>query len=510
MPPSSSLRVFPRLRFVIISAVILCGMGVSLAFFVVGFLEQTMLTEMRAVATDYYRYLTGKVLPGTDLVRPRFGGSYNQLDQLIKKHLFTQDVVAVKIYDAQRRLVYHSNNPNLVGRIYSPNPNLERALTGEAVMTLSRLESPEHAGEQAAGFSRLQEIYLPIRAVEGGEVIGSYEIYIRPRPYFDRIRDMKTAVWTVFALGLLLLNANLFWIIRDAANTIRRQRAALEERAQKLLEANESLHKAQAQLIRSERLASAGQMAAGIAHEIGNPLASVLGLVDLLLTHSDNEGQREEVLERIASEITRVKQIIGNLLDFSRPAEVSLGAVDANRVIEDTLPLVRAQRRFRNVDVRLDLKPNLPLVQADAKQLQQVVVNLLNNAAEAIGERGEVVIRSQVIPQEGAAPPAPTQAPCVRLSVCDTGGGVEGADPERIFDPFFTTKGSGEGVGLGLTVSRSLVENFGGWLELENHPGVGAIFHVWLRIQQDGVPEGRLIFPLPPPEGKRAECPGGP
>ncbi|MFQ5911668.1 MAG: sensor histidine kinase [Nitrospinota bacterium] len=503
-------RVFPRLRFVIISAVILCGMGIFLAFFVVRFLEKVMLSEMEAVVVDHYRYLTTMVMQGEDLVKLRFGDAYKRFDRRIREHVFSKDVIVIKIYDREGRLLYHSNNPYLEGRTFGPNPNLKRALAGETVITMSSLRSPEHVQERAAGFSKLQEIYLPIRAKQGRQVIGSYEIYLRPRPYVYRIRTMKATVWTIFALGLLLLNGNLFWIIRDCANTMRRQRTALEERAQKLLKSNEDLRKAQAQLIRSERLASAGQMAAGIAHEIGNPLTSVLGLVDLLLTRSDNERRQEEVLERIASEIARVKQIIGNLLDFSRPAAISVGSVDVNRAIEDTLPLVRAQRRFRNVTVRMDLEPTLPLVQADTKQLQQVLVNLLNNAAEAAGEEGEVIIRSEAMPRGEAPLSAAAQDSFVRFSVTDTGGGVEAEDPERIFDPFFTTKGTGEGVGLGLAVSRGLIEKFGGSLELENHPGKGATFHVWLPVKEGDLPGDVRPTWLDSVKGKQAASLQGP
>jgi signal transduction histidine kinase len=262
---------------------------------------------------------------------------------------------------------------------------------------------------------------------------------------------------------------------------IGRLEKAFERMATNLLDAQsrlrenlDSLQQAQEGLIRSEKMAAVGRLGAGLAHELGNPLASMVGFVHLLRDKDLPESDRIDFLNRMESEINRMDEIIRALLDFSRPSSEPIGPVDLNRVVEDGLALARVQKWMAGVALEVDPAPELPPVRGQGNRLLQVVLNLLENAGQAVRSQGRIAVSTGVRDGE------------VFVRVADTGPGIEPEDEARIFEPFFSRKPPGQGTGLGLSVSQSIVESLDGRIEVEGRPGIGAVFTVFLaRIPQE-------------------------
>jgi two-component system, NtrC family, sensor kinase len=251
-------------------------------------------------------------------------------------------------------------------------------------------------------------------------------------------------------------------------------RRALEAQVAALQAAQRELERTQRAMIRGEKLASVGRLAAGVAHEVGNPLAAVLGLVELLRDDPEQPAaERDDLLARLERELLRIHETIRNLLDYSRGGEEQITDVDAAEVVEQSLRLVGAQPRFRQVTTEIERDGLVPRVRADADRLLQVLVNLLLNAGDAMGGEGRVTIR---LARRGEG---------VAISVADTGPGLAPEVMAHVFEPFFTTKPPGQGTGLGLAICESIVEGLGGELTVDGGgaaegEGRGATFTVWL------------------------------
>lgn len=243
---------------------------------------------------------------------------------------------------------------------------------------------------------------------------------------------------------------------------------ALRKKIDEVERATASLREAQDRLVRSERLASVGRLAAGLAHEIGNPIAAIMGMQDLLLQGDLESEQEHDFLVRMRSETERINDILRDLLDFARPPASGLIREPGNveEAINDTVALVTPQKSMRDIDVAVSVTPRLPLVTLPRERQVQVLLNLLMNAADACGPRGHVTVR------------AAGSATGVRVVVEDDGPGVTAEIRERLFEPFATTKEIGKGTGLGLAVCRGLVEAAGGTITLDAEYNGGARFIV--------------------------------
>jgi len=247
------------------------------------------------------------------------------------------------------------------------------------------------------------------------------------------------------------------------------------------------LAETQRQLAQADKLASVGRLAAGVAHEINNPLTGVLSYASLLRKRLDGDSESCDDLDVIVRETVRCRGIIRGLLDFARPTPPARKPMDLNEVVRRAVSVVMTQLSLNQVDLSLDLAAELPEVHADANQVQQVAVNLLLNAGDAIGNGGGT-IRATTRLGAGAS---------VELLVQDNGRGIPAEDLPRIFEPFYTTKGS-HGTGLGLAVSWGIVEAHGGALEVQSEPGQGTCFT--LRIPTaahpgEGTDAGQPIIP---------------
>jgi signal transduction histidine kinase len=264
------------------------------------------------------------------------------------------------------------------------------------------------------------------------------------------------------------------------------ERARLAEKVTELERANGALVDARETLLRAERLATLGRLAAGVAHEVGNPLGAISGYVELArdrIARMDavgaggaaGEGQvslrqeADDFVARAGAEAARIDRLVRDLLDLARPAEPAAGAIDLAAPLEAALRLARVQPRFRSVRVDVALPPALQPVVADERRLAQVFLNLLLNAADATGGAGQVRVT------------AAADAGTVTVTVADDGPGIPAADLPRVFEPFFSTKAGGQGTGLGLAISQGIVESFGGELRAGNGASGGAVLTVSLR-----------------------------
>ncbi len=270
--------------------------------------------------------------------------------------------------------------------------------------------------------------------------------------------------------------ARLASAFNEMAAQLRADRSALQERLEELEATTAELEAAQNQVIRSARLAAVGQLSAGVAHEIGNPLTAIRGLAELLQTSELEEGERQEFVARLQNEAERIHRTIRDLLDFSRhdpeDEELGAGSADLADVITDTVRLLDRQQRFVDIDIELAMAPGLPAVRGNHERLRQLVLNLLFNAADALSGKGRIEIRTEVDASGNA----------VSLFVSDDGPGIDPKVFDELFDPFVTTKPAGKGTGLGLAVCDTIVERLGGSIQAQNLEQRGACFRVSLPL----------------------------
>jgi len=238
---------------------------------------------------------------------------------------------------------------------------------------------------------------------------------------------------------------------------------------------------AQAELIRSEKLAAIGQLAAGVAHEVNNPLTGILIYVDLLLKKYDAERLQTEdtrkQLVKIRTELERSSRIIRDLLDFSRQSKPTLRPIHVNEVLEAALSIVGHQISLGNVSLEKDLAAGLPQVVADFDQIQQALMNMILNAVQAMPEGGTLAITTSLAEGVDFGGAVRNGA---RIDIRDTGIGIPEESLEKIFTPFFSTKVKGKGVGLGLAAVQGIIERHKGKLEVKSEVGVGTTITTWL------------------------------
>jgi two-component system NtrC family sensor kinase len=234
------------------------------------------------------------------------------------------------------------------------------------------------------------------------------------------------------------------------------------------------LEQAKIQLLQAEKIASLGRLAAGVAHEINNPLAGILIYADMLMKDlGDGHPQWSQDLQEIIDQTLRCKQIVTRLLEFSRQPLGQRLTFDVNDLVDRCVELLRHQPLFHDVEVLRDLQSDLPQITGDPGQIQQVLTNIIINAANAMNAKGRLTISSRFNPQNSE----------VLLSFADTGPGIPPEIVDKIFEPFFTTKRPGEGTGLGLSVAYGIVQQHGGIIRVENSPVGGAVFAVQLPLE---------------------------
>jgi two-component system NtrC family sensor kinase len=268
--------------------------------------------------------------------------------------------------------------------------------------------------------------------------------------------------------------------VQAMAEKLIAEEATLILKIEELTDTTRRLTDTRAQLVRSERMASVGRLAAGLAHEIGNPIAALMGMEDLLMDGGLDTDAQRDFLQRMRRETERIHVVVRDLLDFARPegrSEKESGPpvpADVRAVVEDVTALVRPQKLFRAVRIETEV-PSALEVALPASRLTQVLLNLVLNAGAAIGAakggEGRIVVRARAL-----------DAARAWIEVEDDGPGISTAVRDRLFEPFVTTKEVGEGTGLGLAVCRGLVESAGGEIGVDPSHGSGARFYVVLPL----------------------------
>ncbi len=250
--------------------------------------------------------------------------------------------------------------------------------------------------------------------------------------------------------------------------------ATLKEKIREIRERDERIRGFDEVLTRANRLSSLGELAASIAHEIKNPLISIEGFAKRI-ERSGDLSKIQEYARFIENESERLSVVLMRLLDFSRMAEPNKEWLDVNAIVEDTILFTEHHlTRFRNVNLTVRKEENLPPVYADKVYVQQALMNVVMNAAQAMPEGGPLVIATGKRGDDYAW-----------ISVTDKGSGIEKGDLEKIFEPFFTTKAKGEGTGLGLSLTKKLVEANGGKIEVESIKDKGTTFCLLLPVRNE-------------------------
>ncbi len=364
--------------------------------------------------------------------------------------------------------------------------------------------------------------------LESRQVIDVVERHVTPKGDTLYVQTMKTPLFGTDGEPIGI--QGIFWDVTErmrAEERLREQNITLQELARSEHQAHEALKAAQSRMVETEKLASLGQLVAGVAHEINNPLAFVsnnvavlerdlLDLVALVALYrrardadNDDAGRTmlaeqiaqlceqldldyclenlPRIIDRTREGLRRIERIVKDLRLFARVDEGEWNEVDLNPGIESSINMVQGYARKHGVKLVTDYG-TLPLVRCRAARLHQVIVNLLMNAIDACSAEGTVTLHTAPDPESGG----------VRIDVRDTGCGMESAIRERIFDPFFTTKPIGQGTGLGLSISYGIVQEHGGTIEVQSTPGTGSCFTVRVPLRAKRT---SAAPPLPAPQG---------
>lgn len=423
---------------------------------------------------------------------------------------YAAELFAMRIVDSEGTAVYVAGSRDAVVA-----PEIERA----AALALDTGMKQSRLAGSTWGVFRNQQQYALISApiTRMGESLGAVAVVLDMGELYARLRQTQGFTAGYIFINLVLLGSyGLYQIDRLAVRPLKKLLRQVEsfqedddyfpfgERAENefgqisralgqmlrrisdgkrelratvdsLRRTNEELKRAQNDVINAEKLASVGRLAAGVAHEIGNPIAIVMGYLELIKGAEIDPADRNDIIERTGREIERIHTIIRKLLDFSRPSVGEKRRFSIHEVVEEVLAVMQFQPFMKDITARLDLRAAHADVHADPAQLRQVLVNLILNAADAIkeampemataGKEGEIVITTAETESDGA--------PMIRVSVADNGVGIPEEQRRQVFDPFFTTKSPGEGTGLGLSVCFTIIESFGGHIHANASPAGG-------------------------------------
>jgi two-component system NtrC family sensor kinase len=286
--------------------------------------------------------------------------------------------------------------------------------------------------------------------------------------------DPKEELMPISRVRYLAIGLGIGGVLLIVGGTVFITRSMIEQ----LIQADREKASLDASLIQSSKMAALGKLAAGIAHEVNNPLAVIKEKVgwlrDLLseedIEKSENYQEFEDAVRKIDYHVERAKKVTHRLLGFARRMEPIQEKVELNRLLDETIEFLRNEAHYRNIQILTQYSPELPQIVSDTAQLQQVFLNLLNNAIDAIGKDGEIRVETSLNPKDRN----------IVIVIKDNGPGIPNEVLNRIFDPFFTTKEVGKGTGLGLSISYSIVEKLGGRIMVASQEGQGTTFTIYL------------------------------
>ncbi len=332
--------------------------------------------------------------------------------------------------------------------------------TGDSLVVNDVLK--DHRYRSIKGWQAGSEMCVAIR--EGEKILGIVDVESSSHNAFTH-NDFIAMESLAGILASVITSADQYQRLQVMISQLRSTQVELRAR----MEAQRS---AENRLVQAAKLAAVGEMAAGIAHELNNPLTSVTGFAELALDDIPEDSETRKDLEIVMREAVRARDVVRRLLDFARQSESERARASLNEVVDDVVALSRHLIRTSGVTLKLDLETNLPWVLVDVNQMKQVLLNLIHNALQAMPAGGELVIATESAYRDARD--------WIIVSVCDTGVGIPKLDQARIFEPFYTTKGNQGGTGLGLSVTYGIITDHGGQIEVESQPGNGSKFTVWL------------------------------
>ncbi len=358
---------------------------------------------------------------------------------------------------------------------------------GFALITVPLLEAGEFQGALRGRFS-LEEVRERLAEARGlvlfyvvlyGVVLVLFGIYLLGRNVVRPVRRLMEMT-RVVAAGDLEQSlpvegpreiADLAGSFNAMVAALKTSRSETEAHIESLRRANDDLRRTRAELVRSEKLASVGHLAAGMAHEIGNPLGAVIGYLEFLKADLP-QGEQRDIVDRSLAESGRIDRLVKDLLDYAAPGSGEAVLLDPAEVLAEARTMLVNQGAFRHHRIEDHLPASLPPTRIARHKLLQVFVNLLLNARDACGEGKTIKLSGETV------------RGWVKLTVADQGCGMDPETLKNIFDPFFTTKAPGKGRGLGLSVCHRVIEEAGGRLDATSMPGEGSVFTVFLKIAE--------------------------
>jgi signal transduction histidine kinase len=380
---------------------------------------------------------------------------------LLNNMRLAPDIVHFRVYN-DKGVVIWSDDKQTVGKSFASKEGLQQALHGQ-IVAATRADDDRKAVPTPAFAKGAVEVYVPIFADNQRDLLGVFETYKRADLIYRDVREARLVVLLGALGGGLLLYVSLFAIVRKAA--------------QKINEQQENLLKIQSELVVSQRMAAVGEMAAAVAHGIGNPLSSIRAAAQVALLDAQDpngaaaDGKMKESLQGIIQQVDRVQKRMQGLLNFAKPMEPHAVPVEVNSLLRDVVETLAT--RFSNAAVtpQVELDESLPRVLADVNHLEQVFMGLITNAVEATPRGGRVTVCSKALTDGNGR--------CgVRVSIEDTGEGIPVENRERVFEPFFTTKP--QGTGIGLPLAKKFVERNGGAIKICDMPPPGTRIDVSL------------------------------
>jgi signal transduction histidine kinase len=443
-----------------VHSLICIGIMTAILWFIVsnylinGILRREWETTAQLVRTEVSEFLTPEDFTTKD--RKPVGKKFAAL---LRHITLRPDIVQFNVYNPQGVAIWAALDKKRVGRSFANNDKLQEAIQGKVVADLSFL-SQEEDGSGPDSLKKVVEVFVPIYSPMDGELLAVMEMHKRADPIVRDVREARLVVLLGAVGGGVLLYLSLFAIVRQAARKIKEQ--------------EENLLQVQSDLVASQRMAAVGEIAAAVAHGIGNPLSSIRAAAQVAKLDCDEcEGPdlRQKTLttlDEIIQQVDRVQKRMRGLLNFAKPMEPRPSAVDVNALLSDIVGILRPRFTEAGVSPQLTLAESLPEVRLDANHAEQIFMGLVTNALEATPKGGRVMIRTAMLNSTGPA--------SINISIEDTGEGISPENRERVFDPFFTTKP--DGTGIGLPLARKFVERNGGKIALSNGASGGARFDI--------------------------------
>jgi len=425
------------------------------------------------------------------------------LFKLVKSIKEEKDVVYVSIVDNQDIVLSEIGAQVKDGSIYS-QPIITKVVPKSLGMEAMAIGSDANLSEEKIGLAKVEislaNLYATIRAIQIRTIVLTVILTIiaflltifLTRYIIGPLSSLVEATHKVASGDLsykVKLHSNdeigdLTLSFNEMTENLKTAYEKLEKRTQELELTNKELKDTQYKLVQSSKMAAIGQLGAGVAHELNNPLGGILGYAQYTLQKVRKPGFTQDdfktcqtYIEYIERESLRCKTIVENLLKFSRGPKKEMEDVDLNQVIKDTMPLTGHELRSHRIEIIENYDPELPKIKGNFNKLQQVIVNMMINAGHAIPEGGKLYMTTKTKKSEGGA------ALAAVVTIEDTGHGISPENMKKLFEPFFTTKIDSKGTGLGLAVSYEIIQEHGGEVGVESQVGKGTKFTLTIPLK---------------------------